>query len=189
MTADEILLDVEERMEKAVDVVKKALGGIRTGRANPGLVDTLLPLLLAQEPHWRDERQTLLHMDFSPANAAIGSREGLEVRLIDWHIAAHGLAAFDVAAFFHQPHHNHVDLDRLETWQEYLRQRYEVDGRRVDREEARALFCYALAFTALSFLPPIARARAEQGALAGWWGNTLEAIVDNLTWCAGGMRR
>jgi ribosome recycling factor len=41
MTADEILLDAEERMEKAVDVVKRSLAGIRTGRANPGLVESL----------------------------------------------------------------------------------------------------------------------------------------------------
>lgn len=41
MSADEILLDVEERMEKAVGVFKNALAGIRTGRANPGLVDIL----------------------------------------------------------------------------------------------------------------------------------------------------
>ena len=41
MTADEILLDVEQRMEKAVGVFKSALAGIRTGRANPGLVDSL----------------------------------------------------------------------------------------------------------------------------------------------------
>ncbi len=41
MDADEILLDVEERMEKAVGVLKSALAGIRTGRANPGLVDSL----------------------------------------------------------------------------------------------------------------------------------------------------
>ena len=41
MDADDILLDVEERMEKAVGVLKKALAGIRTGRANPGLVDSL----------------------------------------------------------------------------------------------------------------------------------------------------
>jgi ribosome recycling factor len=39
--ADEILLDVEERMERALGVLKGALGGIRTGRANPGLVDSL----------------------------------------------------------------------------------------------------------------------------------------------------
>jgi ribosome recycling factor len=41
VTADEILLDVEERMEKAVQVLKSALAGIRTGRANPGLVDSV----------------------------------------------------------------------------------------------------------------------------------------------------
>lgn len=41
MAADEILFDVEERMEKAIEILKKSLGGIRTGRANPGLVDSL----------------------------------------------------------------------------------------------------------------------------------------------------
>lgn len=41
MSADEILMDTEERMEKALSVLKQALGGIRTGRANPGLVDSL----------------------------------------------------------------------------------------------------------------------------------------------------
>ncbi len=41
MDADEILLDTEERMEKTVDAVKHQLSGIRTGRANPGLVDSL----------------------------------------------------------------------------------------------------------------------------------------------------
>lgn len=41
MSAEEILYDVEERMEKAVDKLKHDLAGIRTGRANPGLVDSL----------------------------------------------------------------------------------------------------------------------------------------------------
>ena len=41
MTNDEILFDTEERMEKALGVLKNALSGIRTGRANPGLVDSL----------------------------------------------------------------------------------------------------------------------------------------------------
>ena len=41
MTTDEILLDVEERMEKAIRKLKGDLAGIRTGRANPGLVDSL----------------------------------------------------------------------------------------------------------------------------------------------------
>jgi ribosome recycling factor len=41
MDAEEILLDVEDRMEKAVAKLKQNLTGIRTGRANPGLVDSL----------------------------------------------------------------------------------------------------------------------------------------------------
>ncbi len=41
MSADEILFDAEERMEKAVSVLKGNLARIRTGRANPGLVDTV----------------------------------------------------------------------------------------------------------------------------------------------------
>lgn len=41
MTNDEILLDTEERMEKAINKLKDDLTGIRTGRANPGLVDSL----------------------------------------------------------------------------------------------------------------------------------------------------
>ena len=41
MTSDEILLDTEERMEKAISKLKNDLTGIRTGRANPGLVDSL----------------------------------------------------------------------------------------------------------------------------------------------------
>jgi len=41
MSYEEILLDAEERMEKAVAVLKNNLSGIRTGRANPGLVDSL----------------------------------------------------------------------------------------------------------------------------------------------------
>lgn len=41
MSAEDILLESEDRMEKAVSVFKHALTGIRTGRANPGLVDSL----------------------------------------------------------------------------------------------------------------------------------------------------
>ena len=41
MSADEILFDVDDRMEKAATVLKTNLAGIRTGRANPGLVDSL----------------------------------------------------------------------------------------------------------------------------------------------------
>ena len=41
MSADDILLDAEERMDKAIGILKHNLAGIRTGRANPGLVDSL----------------------------------------------------------------------------------------------------------------------------------------------------
>src|SRR5262249_49982694 len=41
MTKDEILFDAEERMEKAVNVLRDELRGLRTGRATPALVDTL----------------------------------------------------------------------------------------------------------------------------------------------------
>jgi ribosome recycling factor len=41
MTSEEILFDAEERMEKAIGKLKNDLTGIRTGRANPGLLDSL----------------------------------------------------------------------------------------------------------------------------------------------------
>jgi len=41
MTSDEILLDTEERMEKAVKIFADELRGLRTGRATPALVDSL----------------------------------------------------------------------------------------------------------------------------------------------------
>ena len=41
MTSDEILFDGEERMEKALQVFRDELRGLRTGRATPALVDHL----------------------------------------------------------------------------------------------------------------------------------------------------
>jgi ribosome recycling factor len=41
MSSDAILTDAEERMEKAIGVLSNNLSGIRTGRATPGLVDSL----------------------------------------------------------------------------------------------------------------------------------------------------
>src|SRR5579884_3319779 len=41
MTTDEILFDSEERMEKAVNVFRDELRGLRTGRATPALVDSI----------------------------------------------------------------------------------------------------------------------------------------------------
>lgn len=41
MSTDDVLIDAEERMEKAISVLKHSLSGIRTGRATPGLVDSV----------------------------------------------------------------------------------------------------------------------------------------------------
>lgn len=41
MSTDEILFDAEERMEKALQVLRDELRGLRTGRATPALVDNL----------------------------------------------------------------------------------------------------------------------------------------------------
>lgn len=41
MSSDEILLDGEERMEKAVTVFRDQLRGLRTGRATPALLDNV----------------------------------------------------------------------------------------------------------------------------------------------------
>lgn len=41
MSTDEILFDAEERMEKAADVFRSELRGLRTGRATPALVEHL----------------------------------------------------------------------------------------------------------------------------------------------------
>lgn len=49
MALDDVLLDVEDRMEKAVAHLKRGLTGIRTGRANPGLVDSVRVLAYGVE--------------------------------------------------------------------------------------------------------------------------------------------
>ena len=41
MNADQITGDATQRMEKAIEVLKNGLSGVRTGRATPGLVDSL----------------------------------------------------------------------------------------------------------------------------------------------------
>jgi ribosome recycling factor len=41
MPVAETLMDAEERMEKAISVLQNNLSGIRTGRATPGLVDSI----------------------------------------------------------------------------------------------------------------------------------------------------
>src|SRR4051794_14281288 len=41
MTSEEILFDAEERMDKAVNVFRDELRGLRTGRATPALVENI----------------------------------------------------------------------------------------------------------------------------------------------------
>jgi len=41
MDSDELLLTTEERMEKTVEVLKEKFRGMRTGRANPGLIENV----------------------------------------------------------------------------------------------------------------------------------------------------
>jgi ribosome recycling factor len=41
MSIEDVMMDAEDRMEKALGVLKNALSGIRTGRATPGLVDSV----------------------------------------------------------------------------------------------------------------------------------------------------
>jgi len=41
MTSPQILKDAEERMEKALDVFRNDLKGLRSGRASPGMLDAL----------------------------------------------------------------------------------------------------------------------------------------------------
>lgn len=46
---EDFLLDAEDRMEKVIGVLKNNLAGIRTGRANPGLVDSLRVMAYGSE--------------------------------------------------------------------------------------------------------------------------------------------
>src|SRR6476661_9319051 len=41
MNTDQILKDCKDRMEKALDVLRNELKGLRTGRASPALLDAL----------------------------------------------------------------------------------------------------------------------------------------------------
>ena len=41
MDRDEVIMDTEERMEKATELLHSQFQGIRTGRATPGLVDSI----------------------------------------------------------------------------------------------------------------------------------------------------
>jgi len=49
MPTEEVLLDIDDRMEKAVAKLRRELAGIRTGRANPGLVDSVKVVVYGAE--------------------------------------------------------------------------------------------------------------------------------------------
>ena len=42
MPVDDVLLDCEEQMEKALNHLDHELRGVRTGRANPALVENIM---------------------------------------------------------------------------------------------------------------------------------------------------
>ncbi|MFN5530915.1 MAG: ribosome recycling factor [Planctomycetaceae bacterium] len=73
MDQDEILLDTEERMEKAAAMLQSQLQGIRTGRATPALVDSVrVDVYGAQSPLKQlasvtvQEGKTLVFRPFDP---------------------------------------------------------------------------------------------------------------------------
>ena len=90
MDADEILLDCEERMEKAVDLCRNQLQGVRTGRATPGLVDSvrvemygsMMPLKQCATVSVPEPQQLLIRpFDASQLNALVKAIQSSDVGL------------------------------------------------------------------------------------------------------------
>ena len=154
------------------------------GRRLLPVVELLLERIADQFSHWQQASRTLLHSDFNCSNVALERAGGGSARLIDWHIAASGMAAFDIASLFFQPRNNHINLDRRTVLRDYLEARHKLGGEPVHADEEWAAFCYATASDGLSYLPPVARQLQNTGVLQGWWSNILASIEDNLTWCA-----
>ena len=50
MPYDDIVLEAEDKMDKAVTVLGEEFRGVRTGRASPGLVDQLVRVLSGLGP-------------------------------------------------------------------------------------------------------------------------------------------
>jgi hypothetical protein len=121
----------------------------------------------------------LLHSDPGPANFAFAEGDG-DGRLIDWHLAAAGPPAFDVAALFFQPYSNHRHLEWQRVFAAYgrARERLGLDPwQAADPGEASAR--YSIVWCALSYLPALA-AQATVHGLSGWWRHTAAATHDNL---------
>jgi thiamine kinase-like enzyme len=173
------------------DIIQRAVRSLvddRTyasqGRRLLPVVELLLKRMADQFDVWQQVSRTLLHSDFNCSNVALERTGEAPARLIDWHIAASGMAAFEIASIFFQPHHNHRNLERRAVLGDYLEARHRLSGNLLHPDDEWDSFCYATAANGLSYLPPVARQLQATGSLQGWWSNMLAAIVDNLTWCA-----
>jgi len=90
MDRDEILLDAEDRMEKAVEVVQNQFQGIRTGRATLGLVDSIradlygvpTPIKQMASITCPEPQQILIRpFDVSTVNSIVKAIQGSDVGL------------------------------------------------------------------------------------------------------------
>jgi ribosome recycling factor len=75
MSVENTLMDAEERMEKALGVLKNNLAGIRTGRATPGLLDSVKVTVYGSQTPLKQiasvgapEPQQLVIRPFDPTN-------------------------------------------------------------------------------------------------------------------------
>lgn len=131
----------------------------------------------------------LLHSDFGPANFALGDGGGRggggEGRLVDWHLAAAGPPLCDVACLFYQPYHNHRLLTWSQIYSTYARARERLGSATWPPWEGggAAAFRRAVAWCALSYLPPLAGQLRSAGKLEGWWANTDSATRTQLWRC------
>ena len=137
------------------------------GRRLLPVVELLLKRKADQFSVWQQASSTLLHSDFNCSNVALPRAGGGSARLIDWHIAACGMTAFEIASLFFQPYHNHRNLDRRAVVGDYLEARQKLGGVPVDPDEEWDAFCYATAGDGLSYLPPVAGQLQSTGALQG----------------------
>lgn len=152
------------------------LGG---GHGLAATAEKLLDWQARQRPCRPCGEDTLLHCDINTGNVALPKARG-PARLIDWHIAGRGPAAFDVASLFFQPHFNHRRLAPDDIIRQYAAacRRLQGDGGEFGVEA----FHYGMAADGLSYLPPVAGQWQRTGALEGWWGHMLHCIAHNLRW-------
>ena len=88
-------------------------------------LETLALLHISAETLPLEERSLL--MPAPDRRWEIDTRAGAPARLIDWHIAASGMAAFEVASIFFQSYLNHRNLERRAVLGDYLEARQKTD--------------------------------------------------------------